>query len=120
MVDWKIWAVGFVYASLSAINAIAWGYTIRSVGEPQLSPSFLFKLLFNIYFIIAMGVAFVAAVLSYVVLREMGVLAGRFFLSLSLVATVLACVVVLGERPSLNEWVGVVLIILGVIILGRA
>jgi len=47
------------------------------------------------------------------------VLAGRFFLSLGAVATVLACALVLGERPTLTEWIGVLLIIAGALLIGR-
>lgn len=109
-----------MYAALSAVNAIAWGYAVRTVGEPALSLSFLLRLVFNKYFIIAMAVAFAAAVLSYVVLREMGVLAGRFFLSLNIVATVVACTAVLGERLGPVEWLGIALITVGVLLIGRA
>jgi len=48
-----------------------------------------------------MASALAAALLSYAVLREMGVLAGRFFLSLSAVATTLVCTLVLGEKLTL-------------------
>lgn len=118
--DWRIWVVNILYAVLSAINAIAWGYAVKTVGEPEFSLSFLLKLVFNKYFILAMAVAFTAAVLSYVVLKEMGVLAGRFFLSLNVVATILACTLVLGERLGLTEWLGIVLITAGVLLIGRA
>jgi uncharacterized membrane protein len=66
-----------------------------------------------------MASAFTAALLSYAVLRGMGVLAGRFFLSLGTVATILACTLVLGERLTLEEWIGIVLIMLGVMLVGR-
>lgn len=116
----KLWVISLVYAVLSAVNAIAWGYAVRTVGEPAFSLSFLLRLVFNKYFIIAMAVAFTAAVLSYVVLREMGVLAGRFFLSLNIVATIIACTLVLGERLSLTDWVGIALVTAGVLLIGRA
>lgn len=118
--DAKIWVIALLYAALSAINAVAWGYTIRDVGSPELSISFLFKLLFNKYFILAMGAAFIAAVLSYVVLKEMGVLAGRFFLSINIVATILACTLILGERVGYREWIGIALISAGMLIIGKA
>ena len=54
-------------ALLAAINAVAWGYAIREVGNPILAPEFLSRLVFNRFFILAMGSAFVAALLSYVV-----------------------------------------------------
>jgi drug/metabolite transporter (DMT)-like permease len=61
----------------------------------------------------------VASFLSYVVLREMGVLAGRFFLSLGTIAMILACTLVLGEELTLKEWAGIALIMIGVILIGE-
>jgi len=113
------WTLGVMIALLAAINAVAWGYAIREVGDPQLSLSFLLKLIFNKWFILAMAVAFTAAILSYAILREMGVLAGRFFLSLQIVAAVLATTLILGECLTPREWIGVLLIIIGVVLIGR-
>jgi len=115
-----VWIINVVVALLAALNAIAWSFTIREVGDPQLSINFLLRLVFNKWFIIAMVSAFAAAILSYAVLKEMGVLAGRFFLSLQMVATIVACTLVLGEKPSLHQWAGIVLIISGVLLLGRS
>jgi len=114
-----IWVLNILVALLAAINAIAWGYTIREVGDPQLSLNFLLKLIFNKWFILAMMSAFTAAILSYAILREIGVLAGRFFLSLQIVATILATTIILGERLTPREWIGVALIIAGVVVIGK-
>lgn len=113
------WILNFIIALLTAVNAICWGYAIKEVGNPKFSIEFLVTLVFNKWFILAMASAFIAALLSYAVLKDMGVLAGRFFLSMSTVATILACTVVLGEKPSIIEWIGVVLIMLGVILIGK-
>jgi drug/metabolite transporter (DMT)-like permease len=113
------WVLNTSVALLAAINAVAWGHAIREVGDPQLSLSFLLRLIFNKWFILAMVVAFIAAILSYAILREMGVLAGRFFLSLQIAATVLVATLILGERLTPREWIGVLLIIVGAILVGR-
>lgn len=113
------WVLNVAVAALAAINAIAWGYATREVGDPQPTLNFLLKLVFNKWFITAMASAFVAALLSYIVLREMGVLAGRFFLSLQTVATILACTLVLGEKLTIREWVGIALILVGITIIGK-
>jgi len=118
-VDPGLWILGVVIALLSALNAIFWGHCVRELGDPRLELDFLLELVFNKWFVLAMGTAFVAALLSYAVLRQMGVLAGRFFLSLGAVATVLACTLVLGERPTLTEWIGILLIIAGALLIGR-
>lgn len=104
---------------MSAVDAVAWGFAIREVGDPELSLSFLLKLITNKWYLLAMSLGFVISVLSYAVMREMGVLMGRFFLLLSVAAIVLACTLVLKEPLSLKEVVGMALIIAGVLVIGR-
>jgi len=113
------WAIGVAVALLAALNAIFWGYTIKEVGDLQPTISFFSRLVFNRWFILAMASAFTASLFSYVVLKEMGVLAGRFFLSLGTVATILACTLVLGERLTIRDWAGIALIMVGVLLVGR-
>ena len=105
-----IWFPGVLIALLSALNAICWGFAVREVGDPQLSLDFLLRLAFNKWYVFALASALVASFLSYVVLREMGVLTGRFFLSLGTIATILACTLVLGEELTPRGWAGVTLI----------
>jgi len=117
--DLILWLVNILVAALATINAIAWGYCVREVGEPQLSLEFMFRLAFNKWFVLAMLSALASALLSYVILRRMGVLVGRFFLSLGYISTILACVFVLRERVSPLQWIGVLLIFVGVLLVGR-
>jgi drug/metabolite transporter (DMT)-like permease len=117
--NYMTWTLNIVISALAALNAVCWGYCIREVGDPQLTLNFLFRLIFNGWFILAMASAFAASLFSYVVLKEMGVLAGRFFLSLGIVTTILVCALILGERLTLREWVGIALIIVGALLVGR-
>ncbi len=117
--NYATWILSVIIALLVALNTVFWAYCIRDVGDPQFTLSFLFRLIFNEWFIGAMASAFVAALLSYMILRGMGVLAGRFFLSLSIVATILVGTLVLGEHLTWKEWVGIALIVVGVLLVGR-
>lgn len=117
--SWHLWALGVVVAALSAVDAVAWGFAIREVGDPHLSLDFLLKLITNKWYLLAMSMGFAISILSYAVMREMGVLMGRFFLMLSIAAVVLACTLVLGETLSLREVIGMALIIAGVLVIGR-
>jgi drug/metabolite transporter (DMT)-like permease len=114
-----LWLVNMAVALLAAINTIAWGFCIREVGDPKPSIEFLIKLAFNRWFILAMASALTASILSYIVLQRMGVLAGRFFLTLQMVTTILVAYLVLGERLSLWKWIGIVTIMVGVVLLGK-
>lgn len=114
-----IWALGVLIALLSALNVVCWGFAIREVGDPRLSLDFLLRLALNKWYVLALASALVASFLSYAVLREMGVLVGRFFLSLSMVATILACTLVLEEKLTLKEWIGIALVLADIAVLGR-
>jgi drug/metabolite transporter (DMT)-like permease len=114
-----IWTLGILIALLTALNTISWGFAIREIGDPQLSLDFLLRLVFNKWYILALASALVASILSYAVLREMGVLVGRFFLSLSMVVMILAGTLVLGEKLTLKEWVGMFLILAGSLLVAR-
>jgi drug/metabolite transporter (DMT)-like permease len=115
----QLWIINILVALLAALNTIAWGYCIKEVEDPELSINFLFKLIFNKWFIMAMIFAFTASILGYAVLQKMGVLAGRFFLAIQSIAIVLTASLVLGERLSISQWLGIILIIVGVILIGR-
>ena len=113
-----LWLVNIAIMLLAGVNTVAWGFAIREVGDPKLSIGFLTRLILNKWFIIAMASAFVASILSYIVLRRVGVLAGRFVLATQMVATILTAYLVLGERLSLQGWIGIALIIAGVLLVG--
>jgi drug/metabolite transporter (DMT)-like permease len=114
-----LWLVNIVTALLAAVNTVAWGFCIKEVGDPKPSIEFLVRLAFNKWFILAMASAFTTSILSYIVLQRMGVLAGRFFLTLQMISTILAAYLVLGERLSLWKWIGMATIMVGVILLGK-
>ena len=112
IVNTTIWILGVIFA-LPTLNAMCWGYATIEVGNPQLALNLLFKLTFNKWFIMS-----IASILS-LALKEMGVLADRFFLSLSAVATILVYTFMLGEAPTLMEWIVIMLVMSGVLMIGR-
>jgi drug/metabolite transporter (DMT)-like permease len=114
-----LWLVNIAVALLAAINTVAWGFCVREVGDPKPSIEFLIRLVLNKWFILAMASAFTASILSYIVLQRMGVLAGRFFTSLSMVATMLAGVLILKEKFDSLSLIGMALIIIGAILIGK-
>lgn len=108
-----------IIALLAAVNAVFWGFCIRDLGKPVLSLDFVLRLCFNKFFIVALGSAFVAALVKYTLVEAMGVLKSGFFLATTTVVTILACYLVLGERLGPIDWIGIGLILAGVFILGR-
>ena len=113
------WLIGLVVVLLVGLNTLFWGYTLREVGNPDISLNFFLSLLFNKWFILAIATGFSVAVLSYWVYSELGVMLGRFFLSMSIISVVLVGALLLGEKVTLEQWIGVVLVTIGVLLIGR-
>lgn len=57
-------------AFLSALNVIFWGLCVKDVGGPSFTPSFVLKLCFNKYFVLALSSAFLAALLRYSIIER--------------------------------------------------
>ncbi|MEM4591042.1 MAG: hypothetical protein QW555_04335 [Nitrososphaerota archaeon] len=123
MVDGKLvlnhWYVGLIVAGLVGLNTFFWGMAVREVGQPDVSVRFLINLFFNRWFILAMVTGFTVAVLSYWVYSAMGVMLGRFFLSMSIVSIVVVGYFLLREVVSIEQWIGIALIITGALLIGR-
>jgi len=123
VVDGKLvlnhWYVGLIVAGLVGLNTFFWGMAVREVGQPDVSVRFLINLFFNRWFILAMVTGFTVAVLSYWVYSAMGVMLGRFFLSMSIVSIVVVGYFLLREVVSIEQWIGIALIITGALLIGR-
>jgi uncharacterized membrane protein len=113
------WYLGIVIAVLVGLNTVFWGWAVQEVGQPEASLKFLYRLLFNRWFILAMASGFSVSILSYWLYASMGVMLGRFFMTLSAVAIVIAGFLVLKESVGIEQAVGIALIVLGALLVGR-
>ena len=113
------WYLGIVIAGLVGLNTLFWGWAIEEVGQPEVSLKFLYTLLFNRWFILAMASGFSVSILSYWLYADMGVMLGRFFMTLSAIAIVIVGALVLKESINIEQAIGMVLIILGALLIGR-
>ena len=114
----ELFAISGIVALLAALNTYAWGLCIREVGGPYSKVDFLYKLVFNRWFILAMASAFAISLLSYVVLRRVGIIVGRFLLTIQLITTILVAHYVFGESISSKDFLGMIIIMIGIILLG--
>ncbi len=113
------WIINILIAILAAFSTLCWGNVIKEVGAPNFTLRFLLTLVLNKYYIMAMASALMASMIRYSVLKEMGVLLGGFFLSLSTVAIILTSIFILGEKITPRSWMGIALIMIGIILVGR-
>jgi len=113
------WFIGFLVVVLVGLNTLFWGLVTRELGQPEVSARFLLTLFFNRWFVLAMVTGFAVAVLSYWVYIDMGVMLGRFFLSMSIASILLVGYFLLRETVTIQQWVGVLLIVIGALLVGR-
>ena len=114
----SIWILNLIIAILTGVSILCWGYCIKDVGLPVLSLGFLIKLAFSKFFIMAMGLGFIAALLKYFIVQDLGVLKASFFLMTSSIAIILVSVFLLGEKITFWNCFGIVLVLSGVWLLG--
>ncbi|MEM3807141.1 MAG: hypothetical protein QW413_00890 [Nitrososphaerota archaeon] len=113
------WFIGFLVVVLVGLNTLFWGLVTRELGQPEVSARFLLTLFFNRWFVLAMVTGFAVAVLSYWVYIDMGVMLGRFFLSMSIASILFVGYFLLRETVTIQQWVGVLLIVIGALLVGR-
>ncbi len=113
-----LYAINIILALVSAFGIFCWGKVIKEVGAPIFTLKFFLSLFLNKYYIMAITSALFSSVLRFSVLKKMGVLSGFFFLSLGFVFTILTAVFILGEKASFRSWIGIGLIVIGIIVVG--
>jgi drug/metabolite transporter (DMT)-like permease len=116
MTNLTLWWYDAAVILLSAANAVLWFEAIKHVGTPSFTLDFLFKLGLNPFFLSAIFTALCTSVLSYWVLYSLGIGAGRLFLEVSVIATVLTSQFLL--KQGLSQWqvIGFVAIMAGVLL----
>ena len=113
------WYLGIIIAGLVGLNTLFWGLTLKEVGQPEISLKFFYTLVFNRWFILAMASGFSVSILSYWLYADLGVMLGRFFMTLSAIAIIIVGALVLKESINTEQAIGIVLIILGALLIGR-
>lgn len=119
MINWNLLVLNGVIATLAGASTLLWGLTIRSVGQPRATVEFVCRLGVNRYFIGAMVIGLVMAVLTYGVLTSLGVMRGRFFLTTGAITTIVVAHLALGERLESIHYLGIGLVMTGALLLGR-
>lgn len=83
------------------------------MGGFQLSAQFLWKLGMNPWFLMAMGSALAASLVSYFVIASIGIAKGRLFLTTANVAYLVTSYFVFGEKFSPDNLLGVAFVLVG-------
>jgi len=113
------WIFGVMIVFLVGLNTLFWGFALKEVGDPSFSLGFFIRLTLNKWFVLAIGSGFTVTLLSYWVYSALGVMMGRLFLSMSIASVLFVGTILLGERASITQWIGVIIVIIGSLLIGR-
>jgi drug/metabolite transporter (DMT)-like permease len=114
----SLWFYGLLFTLLSALNAYFWGLLKNSSNFSGISLRSFLGLVTNIYFDLAIFTAFLASFVAYFIVKQLGIVAGRFFQVIGLVATILVGLIIFKEKLTMEQWLGIILILIGVVLVG--
>ncbi len=114
----SVLAVDGAIFALTAVNTVFWGLAVKQLKGLNFSAGAIAKMAMNHSFDLAMISGLLASVASYYLLSEMGLTSGRFFSAIGFVAVVATNYTVFKDHPNPVTWLGVGLVLGGVVVLG--
>jgi drug/metabolite transporter (DMT)-like permease len=115
----SIWEYNALIVFLTGVQTIALGYALVSVKDPQLNLQGIFAIGFNPWFIVSLVMGIFLSVFSFYVKHVMGLSAGQLFLTLPTIAVLIVGYTIFGNRLSLEQIIGMVLILGGIVLVGQ-
>ncbi len=106
------------FAVLAAVGTVSLGLAFRERGAMELSLSYIWSLVTNKWFLIALVLGFSSIFLRYAILKFQGLAQSSYYLQTSLIAVYILAYFVLGEQFTLKMAIGAVLILAGVTLIG--
>ncbi len=110
--------INVVFAIAAALGTVALGLAFRELGVMKPNLPYMWSLVINKWFIVAVTLGFGSVFLRYAILRVQGVAQSAYFLQTSLIAVYLLAHFVLGEQFTPKAWVGVAMILVGSSLMG--
>ena len=111
-----LWGTQGLYILFVVLNTWLWGLTINQIGQMQLSATFFTRIIATPTFDLAMIAALSATFVTYYARASLGQAKGSLFYSLGTVALVATSYYTLGERFTMSQALGIVLIMAGVVL----
>lgn len=106
------------FAVLAAVGTVSLGLAFRQRGALELSVPYLWSLVTNKWFILALVLGFSSLFFRYAILKFQGLAQSSYYLQTSLIAVYILSFFVLGEQFTLKMGIGAILILAGVTLIG--
>ena len=110
--------INITFAVVAAIGTVSLGLAFRQRGALELSVPYLWLLVTNKWFILAMVLGFSSLFLRYAILKVQGLAQSSYYLQTALIAVYILSYFVLGEQFTLRMGIGAILILAGVTLIG--
>ncbi len=106
------------FAVLAAVGTVSLGLAFRQRGALELSVPYLWSLVTNKWFILALVLGFSSLFFRYALLKFQGLAQSSYYLQTSLIAVYILSFFVLGEQFTIKMGIGAILILGGVTLIG--
>lgn len=110
--------INVAFAVLAAVGTVSLGLAFRQRGTLEMSAPYLWSLVTNKWFLLALLLGFSSLFLRYAILKVQGLAQSSYYLQTSLIAVYILAYFVLGEQFTLKMGIGAVLILAGVTLIG--
>ena len=110
--------INVAFAVLAAVGTVSLGLAFKQRGALELSVPYLWSLVTNKWFILALVLGFSSLFFRYAILKVQGLAQSSYYLQTSLVAVYILSYFVLGEQFTLRMGIGAILILAGVTLVG--
>ncbi|MGD9394749.1 MAG: hypothetical protein PVJ81_07355 [Dehalococcoidia bacterium] len=106
------------FAVLAAVGTVSLGLAFRQRGALELSAPYLWSLVTNKWFLLALVLGFSSVFFRYAILKFQGLAQSSYYLQTSLIAVYILSFFVLGEQFTVKMGIGAILVLAGVTLIG--
>lgn len=111
------WVINIGLCLITAVNFTLYALAFRQVGPAEISFNYIFSVLTNPFFILALAMALLGSVLRMAVFTVFGVMRSAVVSEMTVVLTLVLAFLVFREKLDLRFFVGTGFILIGIYIL---
>lgn len=112
------WVINTLFCLITAINYTLYALTFRRVGQAEVSFAYIFSVLTNPLFILALAMALCGSLLRMAVFSAFGVTRSAVVSEMTVIFTLILSFIVFREKLEPRFFVGSLFILIGIYIIG--
>ncbi len=111
------WVINIIFCLITAVNFTLYALAFRKVGPAEISFNYVFSVLTNPFFVLALVMALLGSILRMAVFTAFGVMRSAVVSEMTVVFTLVLAFLVFQEKLDLRFFVGTGFILIGVYLL---